>query len=366
MKHKVKKFGRGGDILTALGAGLAGYGAYKYLTKDKDKDDDYTRRVKEYGTKGKFPEEKSEEKAKPESKAREEDSPAKQRALAASKGRPEMGDVDAEADKSLVRTDKKTRPGGGVKRKPAGGSTSNQGKVSTTGVDAGKKVESFTPRSTDSTDKSKSYPIPSKVNEDRKSKSFPTDAERKAKKATVAKAADDKLDEGYEYPGFRKTVRELFPYSDMNNPRGTPEMRARNADPKRAYLHEMAEKGKVREAEKRKAEAAEAEKKRRNRPSSEEMMTQSLGGGFKRGGAVKKYAAGGTTTSKPEPKKAPMPDFAREAKENRERDQRVKKEREAYDKYDKTRLKDQGSFKKGGMTASKRADGIAIRGKTRA
>lgn len=34
MKRKVKKFSRGGDILTALGAGLAGYGAYKYFTKD--------------------------------------------------------------------------------------------------------------------------------------------------------------------------------------------------------------------------------------------------------------------------------------------------------------------------------------------
>jgi hypothetical protein len=37
---KVKKFGRGGDVLTALGAGLAGYGAYKYFTRDKDKDKD--------------------------------------------------------------------------------------------------------------------------------------------------------------------------------------------------------------------------------------------------------------------------------------------------------------------------------------
>jgi hypothetical protein len=37
---KVKKFGRGGDVLTALGAGLAGYGAYKYFTRDKDKGKD--------------------------------------------------------------------------------------------------------------------------------------------------------------------------------------------------------------------------------------------------------------------------------------------------------------------------------------
>lgn len=42
MKKKVKKFGRGGDILTALGAGLAGYGAYKYLTKDNQGKDTKT------------------------------------------------------------------------------------------------------------------------------------------------------------------------------------------------------------------------------------------------------------------------------------------------------------------------------------
>ena len=86
---------------------------------------------------------------------------------------------------------------------------------------------------------------------------------------------------------------------------------------------------------------------------------------YKKGGNVKKYAEGGITKSKPEPKKAPMPAFARDAKENRERDQRVKREREEFDKGAPTRLKDQGSFKSGGMTASKRADGCAVRGKTR-
>jgi hypothetical protein len=91
-----------------------------------------------------------------------------------------------------------------------------------------------------------------------------------------------------------------------------------------------------------------------------------LGRGIKKGGMVKKYADGGMTSSKPEPKKAPMPAFAREAKENRERDQKVKKEQDTYDKGEKTRLKEQGSmFKSGGMTASKRGDGIAMRGKTK-
>ena len=38
--------------------------------------------------------------------------------------------------------------------------------------------------------------------------------------------------------------------------------------------------------------------------------------------------------------------------ENAKKDRRVKEEQEAYDKYDKTRLKDQGGFKKGGKVKS--------------
>jgi hypothetical protein len=41
---KVKKFGRGGDILTGLGAGLAAYGAYKHFFGDKDKEQTSTGR----------------------------------------------------------------------------------------------------------------------------------------------------------------------------------------------------------------------------------------------------------------------------------------------------------------------------------
>jgi hypothetical protein len=109
---------------------------------------------------------------------------------------------------------------------------------------------------------------------------------------------------------------------------------------------------------------------------------------MKKGGKVKKFAGGGmyenvpargnqkssgsvrsTATKLPgkeTPKKdaTPLPEWLKNERENRERDSRVKKEQEAYDKYDKNRLKDQGSFKKGGM-ASSRGDGIAQRGKTK-
>jgi hypothetical protein len=53
--------------------------------------------------------------------------------------------------------------------------------------------------------------------------------------------------------------------------------------------------------------------------------------------------------------------------ENAKKDELVRKEREAYDRGEKTRLRDQGGMKKGGAvkSASSRADGIAQRGKTK-
>ncbi len=50
-------------------------------------------------------------------------------------------------------------------------------------------------------------------------------------------------------------------------------------------------------------------------------------------------------------------------RKNQEQDMRNRREREAYDKGEKTRLKDQGGLKKGGYV--KAADGIAQRGKTK-
>lgn len=91
---------------------------------------------------------------------------------------------------------------------------------------------------------------------------------------------------------------------------------------------------------------------------------------YKKGGKVKKFAAGGVTpasTPRPAPKRTgpPIPEWLKNERENQERDRRTRKEREEYDKGEATRLRDQGSFKKGGMTASRRGDGIAMRGKTK-
>ena len=49
--------------------------------------------------------------------------------------------------------------------------------------------------------------------------------------------------------------------------------------------------------------------------------------------------------------------------ENVKKDQKVKQEQEAYEKGEKTRLKDQGGLRKGGYVTA--ADGCAQRGKTR-
>jgi hypothetical protein len=239
-----------------------------------------------------------------------EDAAAKQRAMAASKGRPEMGDAtndDITTKKTTTPVVKKTTPS--VKattpapKKTTASDTSGEVKPPMTAtsklksspvIEAGKKVP-----------QSKTAPITGKSNEERESKSYPAVAAEKKK-------ADAE----------RRKGQGMTPYA-----------------PSRAE--------EIRRKERFHKEAA-------------------LGRGIKNGGAVKKYADGGMTSSKPEPKKAPMPAFAREAKENRERDQKVKKEQDTYQKGEKTRLKEQGSmFKSGGMTASKRADGIAMRGKTK-
>jgi hypothetical protein len=86
---------------------------------------------------------------------------------------------------------------------------------------------------------------------------------------------------------------------------------------------------------------------------------------YNKGGKVKKYAEGGTATSKPEPKKKDtMPEWAKNERENRRRDELNKREAEGAAKEVKRNMSTFG-FKKGG-SASSRADGIAIRGKTRA
>jgi hypothetical protein len=69
--------------------------------------------------------------------------------------------------------------------------------------------------------------------------------------------------------------------------------------------------------------------------------------------------------AKVDPKKdtTPIPEWLQNERKNQEQDMRNRKEREAYDKGESTRLRDQGGFKKGGYV--KAADGCAQRGKTK-
>lgn len=73
--------------------------------------------------------------------------------------------------------------------------------------------------------------------------------------------------------------------------------------------------------------------------------------------------------AKVDPKKdtTPIPEWLQNERKNQEQDMRNRKEREAYDKGESTRLRDQGGLKKGGSvsSASKRADGCCTKGKTK-
>jgi hypothetical protein len=296
---RTKRFDVGGTV-----GALAGLGTLAYLLSRKKKD-------AATGNEG-----SGESTAKPVIKSMmdTEDDAAKQRAMAASKGRPEMGDAtndDITTKKTTTPVVKKTTPS--VKATaPAvkATSTSKQGSVSTTGLDAGIAAGNK-----------------AKPNEERPSKPYPE------KEAAAKKAAD-------KAAAIKKATTA----------------KGRSANPI-AGTFESSGKSMARTPAQTMSERAREVQRRRE----EEMKSR-----YKKGGNVKKYADGGMTSSKPEPKKAPMPAFAREAKENRERDQKVKKEQDTYQKGEKTRLKEQGSmFKSGGMTASKRADGIAMRGKTR-
>ena len=77
-----------------------------------------------------------------------------------------------------------------------------------------------------------------------------------------------------------------------------------------------------------------------------------------------------TTPNKKQPPKDVQSESSKMQQAEEEKQRKVDLEYENYMKGDKTRLKDQGGsmFAKGGSvkSASSRADGIAIRGKTRA
>ena len=329
---KVKKFGRGGDILTALGAGLAGYGAYKYFTRDKDEGKERKDYLKDAIERAPKTDSKDE--------ATDKDDAGKRRALQQSKDPkpnlvPEDADKDAlyESDKALVRTapkGNKPAPKTVVPKAAATRTDTTTPKAATSKSSAPDKKEGTV---------SKPYPIKSKPNEERTTKTSPMMVRDVADK----KASDLSVPKGLDLKGTNKTVY------------GT--------DTTSVFQKKAAQERKEKEQKAAKErEAAEAAKRRKGMA---ETQYDTMGNVInKRGGAIKKYASGGTTTSKPEPKKDTMPEWAKNERANRKQDELNKREAEGARKEVKRNMSTFG-FKKGG-SASSRADGIAIRGKTRA
>lgn len=367
---RVKKFDIGGTV-----GALAGLGTLAYLMSRKKKAADG-----EYKPQGKFPMEQAHETAtdnkpvvKPppgvifeEDRARDE---ARRRALDQSKGRPEMGDVtpEMESDKTSRATPApKTKTTTGPKRPRRAAKTSTP-KASDTA-----KFTSLHSRLT-TRDKPSAADQQAAISTVQKLAEKKTGAEQtKPKSATgsplqirfptaeQSKQATESIGRRWreQNPGLTKAaenVKKFFSSGDTSASKGKTPLETGD---------DLIRQGK--EAQRKKREAQQNKKA---------------------GGVIRKYAAGGLAenvpakgSSKPNapmgekipggaPKKsAPsIPEWLKNERENQERDRRVKREREAYDKYDKTRLKDQGSLKKGGSvsSASKRADGIAMRGKTK-
>jgi hypothetical protein len=136
MKHKVKKFGRGGDIITGIGAALLGKALYDKYKGSKDQDSDSGIGLK----KPKISEEvdKAQESSRKKPETSIQDTDERIRANKASKGQPEMGDA---TNDGIVT--KKTKPGGGVnKSRPAAQSTTSSSPSSQGVIDAGKQQKS--------------------------------------------------------------------------------------------------------------------------------------------------------------------------------------------------------------------------------
>jgi len=288
---KVKKFGRGGDILTGLGAGLMGYALYKKL-KGEDKDKKELESVGGPGGRARDIKTQTGLPDKPKERSKEE-----KRALATSKGRDDL--IPEGADEAVMRSDNYPTP----KPKPAPKPAAKDVKVKPA------------------------------------SQTFPVDND----------ALNKRRLKGLKTPGTSKGTQDVGKALGISSgAKGTQTLADRIKG-----TTESAGKSVARTPAERIAENARLVEERRRREAE----------GMKKGGKVKKYAEGGTTTSKPEPKKNAMPEWAKNARENQKKDELNKRESEGAAKEVKRNMSTFG-FKNGG-TASKRADGIAQRGKTR-
>lgn len=271
MKKKVKKFGVGGDILTGLGAGLAGYALYKKL-KGEDKDEKEPESVGGPGRRPRDIEEQTGRKAEPKAESRE---------------------------------DYLEKHGA----KP----------IKTTGTFTGSDIS--TP---DKTSKPAAQNVKAKP-------------EAQSKRGLV------------DEPPAKLGSQGSFKFDSTASSPSTS-----GVGPKNTFLT----KERLDKAQDSMRRYREEQKKKQKGITDTEYDT--MGNPImKKGGKVKKYAEGG----KPEPKKDTMPEWAKNERENKKKDELNKRESEGAAKEVKRNMSTFG-FKKGG-TASSRADGIAQRGKTR-
>jgi hypothetical protein len=315
MKKKARKFGTGGAILTGLGAGFVGSAIYDKLMKNKEDKEDKFQSLKSVDSKGRSPQEqinkqtgaksvepetKAEIKAEPKTDSRED-------YLEKRGAKPiKTTGTFSGADTTAPDTDVKDTTPAPVKKvstpKPAVSSNTAIKMAPPDNADLKPKpVPKAQPKKPDT-----KMPLPS---DERPYKPYPADSkyglEDKAKTETKSE----------KKPAKPKTA-PVTRYSKDKEKEGDSKFVPRHL--------------------------------RNTTP-------------FKKGGMVKKYNDGGA--AKAEPKKDTMPEWAKNERENKKKDELNKRESEGAKKEVKRNMSTFG-FKKGG-TASSRADGIAQRGKTR-
>jgi hypothetical protein len=265
MKKKVKKFGRGGDILTGLGAGLMGYALYKKL-KGEDKDEKEPEAVGGPGRRARTIEEQTGRKAEPKAESREEYLEKRGAKPIKTTGTFEGPDTTPPDLDYKNKTPKST-----VKKvTPAAQSTKTEPRAKATDkVGAGyENVGKTAPKSVVFKDATTSAP----------KASAPAEAPAKIGSQGPFKfdsKPDLSVPKAFDMKSGNKTVYGT----------DTTSVFQKQAARARAEAEEKAAKER---------EAAEAAKRRKG---ASEIKYDEMGNPMKKGGAVKKYASGGTVKS---------------------------------------------------------------------
>jgi len=269
MKKKVKKFGAGGDIVTALGVGLIGkalYDKYKEGTGKDDEESDYAKKVREFrGSK------KDTTETAPEPAKKEEDKPMSREEYLEKRGAkpiketgtfkgPDTAEPDLEY-KGKKATAKKAAPAAKpTKVEPAAKPTKDKPRAKAADNASPKSVV-FKDATTSASKTSAAAEAPAKIGSQG---SFKFDSQ-----------PDLSVPKAFDMKSGNKTVYGT----------DTTSVFQKQAARARAEAEEKAAKER---------EAAEAAKRRKG---ASEIKYDEMGNPMRKGGAVKKYASGGTVKS---------------------------------------------------------------------